>query len=100
MIKDLDFINRSLLFAKLAEISYLDQEKVTKDRKKLDYTVRKDVDRKEDDRPYRQQAIQKNIIDEKYGKGYKSPWEKIEKAREEADMGGRTVRKEQRKRGR
>ena len=51
------------------------------DRKKLDYTVRKDVDRKEDDRPYRQQAIQKNIIDEKYGKGYKSPWEKIEKAK-------------------
>ena len=37
MIKDLDFINRSLLFAKLAEISYLDQKKVTKEAKKLGF---------------------------------------------------------------
>ena len=37
MIKDLDFIQRSLLFARLAEISYLDQKKVTKEAKKLGF---------------------------------------------------------------
>ena len=51
------------------------------DRKKLDLTVRQGEDRKEDDRPYRQQSIQKKIVDEAFGKRYKSPWEKIEKAK-------------------
>ncbi len=37
MIKDLDFIQRSLLFARLSEISYLDQKKVTKEAKKLGF---------------------------------------------------------------
>jgi hypothetical protein len=47
------------------------------DRKKIQLVPRDKKDRKEDDRPYRHQEIQKKIIDEKYGKGYKSPWQKI-----------------------
>lgn len=37
MIKDLSFIQRSLLFARLSEISYLDQKKVVKEAKKLGF---------------------------------------------------------------
>jgi len=59
-----------------------DREAVTRsgqDRKSIDLTIRDKEDRKTDDRAYRQQSIVKKIIDEKYGKGYQSPWDKIEK---------------------
>jgi hypothetical protein len=46
-------------------------------RKKIQLVPRDKKDRKEDDRPYRQQSTVKKVIDEKYGKGYKSPWQKI-----------------------
>jgi hypothetical protein len=53
------------------------------DRKNIDLTTRQGEDRKKDDRPYRLQAITKRRVDvdEAYGKGYKSPWDKIEKAK-------------------
>lgn len=58
------------------------------DRKKEDLVSRSDQDRKQTTNAYRQQEIQKKIIDEQfadtfeaYGKGYKSPWDKIEKAK-------------------
>jgi len=37
MIKQLNFINRSLLFAKLSQISYLDEKKASKEAKKLGF---------------------------------------------------------------
>jgi hypothetical protein len=61
------------------------------DRKEIDLVPRNDPerDRKKDSTFYRQQSIVKKIVDEDvntafseaYGKGYKSPWEKIEKAK-------------------
>ena len=51
------------------------------ERNEIDLVPRDPADRKEDTKFYRQQSIQKKIIDEKYGKGYKSPWDKIEKAK-------------------
>jgi hypothetical protein len=50
------------------------------DRKKMDLVPRSNQDRKKDDSFYRQQSIVKKIIDEKYGKGYISPQEKIRRA--------------------
>lgn len=52
------------------------------DRKEMDIVRRKDAntDRKTDSAYYRHQSIVKNVIDEKYGKGYVSPASKIEKA--------------------
>jgi hypothetical protein len=51
------------------------------DRKKTDLVPRSNQDRKNDPAPYRQQSIKKKIVDEAHGKNYKSPWNKIEKAK-------------------
>ena len=53
------------------------------DRKEIDTVPRIPDDRKEDTRPFRHQSIVKRRkdVDEGYGKGYKSPWDKIEKAK-------------------
>ena len=52
-------------------------------RKEMDLVPRMDPerDRKKDSSFFRQQSIVKKTIDEKFGKAYKSPWSKIEKAK-------------------
>jgi hypothetical protein len=52
-------------------------------RKEMDLVPRMDLerDRHKDSSYFRQQSIVKKTIDEKFGKAYKSPWSKIEKAK-------------------